>query len=84
VPQNAAADSSTPTSGRALVRVGLVLFAIGIITIAVAFIPFFAGKHDWPLWLNLLCMLAPVGLVLAIAGVWRGGRADARTAVRNL
>ncbi len=40
---------SRPTA----VRVGLVLFALGLVSIAVDVIPFFFHAHDRPLWLNL-------------------------------
>jgi hypothetical protein len=65
------------------VRFGFALFVCGLLFVAVTVLPFlFGGGHDRPLWLNLGCLLAPAGLVLAVAGAVRAGRADQRAAVR--
>ena len=71
-----------PTS-RAI-RVGLVLFILGLVFIAVDVLPFFAGDADTPLWLNLACLLAPLGLVIAVWAAVRTGRAEQRAALRQL
>jgi hypothetical protein len=67
-----------------LVRSGLVLFAIGIVFVAIDVVPFFADDHNTPLWLNLACLAAPAGFVLALWGVLRRGRADQRRALAEL
>ena len=67
-----------------LVRSGLVLFAIGIVFVAIDVVPFFVGDHNTPLWLNLACLAAPAGFVLALWGVLRRGRADQRRAMVEL
>lgn len=62
------------------VRIGLVLFVLGLVFIAVDVLPFFAGRHNTPLWLNLLCLLAPIGFAVAIGSALRAGRAEQRAA----
>jgi hypothetical protein len=62
------------------VRAGFVLFAVGLVFLAVTVLPFFFGAHDRPLWLNAGCLLAPAGLVLAVTGALRAGRADQQAA----
>jgi uncharacterized membrane protein YhdT len=65
-------------------RAGLVLFVLGLVFIAVDVLPFFAGDTDTPLWLNLACLLAPLGLVVAVWAAVRTGRAEQRAALRQL
>jgi hypothetical protein len=64
------------------VRIGLVLFALGLAAIAVDVLPFFADDRDRPLWLNLTCLLAPLGFALAVGSALRAGRAEQRAALR--
>ena len=61
----------------------MALFAVGLLFAAATVLPFFFGHHDRSLWLNLGCMLAPAGLVLAVAGAFRAGRADQRAAAAS-
>lgn len=69
------------TSG--LVRAGLVIFAAGVVVIAVAVIGFFLGVHNWPVWLNVCCgALPPLGMALALIGAFSGGRRDQKAALR--
>jgi uncharacterized membrane protein YhdT len=64
-----------------MIRLGLVLFALGVALIAVELIGFAVGARDFPLWLDLLCgVLAPAGFIVAIASAIRAGRADQRAA----
>jgi uncharacterized membrane protein YhdT len=63
------------------VRLGFALFAVGLVFVAVTVLPFFFGAHDRPLWLNAGCLLAPVGLVVAVTSAIRAGRADQRAAL---
>lgn len=65
-----------------LVRVGLLLFVIGLGFIAVDVLPFFDDVHNRPLWLNLACLLAPAGFALALWAGLRSGRAEQRAAAR--
>jgi hypothetical protein len=71
-----------PRSGA--VRLGLGLFALGLIFIAADVIPFFFSAHDRPLWLNLACLLAPAGFAIAVGSAVRAGRAEQRAALREL
>jgi hypothetical protein len=66
-----------------LIRLGLALFVLGLAFAAVTVLPFFLGEHDRPLWLNLGCLLAPIGFALAVTGAFRTGRADQRAALRD-
>lgn len=76
-------DRLVPPAGT-VVRLGVALFGLGTALVAIAIVPFFFGRHNWPLWLNLGCLLAPVGAVMATwAGLARG-RADARQASRDV
>ncbi|HJQ43643.1 MAG TPA: hypothetical protein VJ831_11200 [Jatrophihabitantaceae bacterium] len=66
------------------VIVGLVLFVAGLIFIAIDVVPFFLGDRDRPLWLNLACLLAPVGFTIAVGTGLRAGRDEQRAVVRKL
>jgi uncharacterized membrane protein YhdT len=66
------------------VRVGLALFVLGVVAIVVDVLPFFADHHDRPLWLNLACLLAPIGFALAVGSGLRAGRAEQRAVLREL
>jgi uncharacterized membrane protein YhdT len=61
-------------------KVGMILFAIGAIAIAVDLILFASGSRNLPLWLNLTCLLAPVGLGIGLVGTLVDARASARRA----
>ncbi|AZI57262.1 hypothetical protein EH165_02890 [Nakamurella antarctica] len=52
-----------------LVKVGLAVFAVGLVAIAVDLALFFTGSENLPVWLNVMCMLAPVGLGVCLVGV---------------
>jgi len=71
-----------PRSGA--VRLGLALFALGLIFIAADVIPFFFSAHDRPLWLNLACLLAPAGFAIAVGSAVCAGRAEQRAILREL
>ena len=58
--------------------VGLVVFGLGLVAIVVTFIGYAAGDDNRPLGQNLLCLLAPLGFGLALVGLVRNGRSDAR------
>src|SRR4051812_22408483 len=65
--------------GDGLVRAGGVVFVLGLIAVLVVVLPFFFGKQDWPLALNLAAgVLPPLGLALALAGLVRSARRTAR------
>lgn len=58
------------------VRVGIALFVAGLGFIAADVLPFFASDHNRPLWLNLACLLAPVGFAMAVGSALRQGRRE--------
>lgn len=66
------------------VRIGLVLFVLGIGFVVADVTPFFVDVHDRPLWLNLWCLLAPLGFGIAIWAGLRAGREEQREALRRL
>lgn len=57
-----------------LVRVGAVVFALGVLAVLAVVVPFFFGAHDRPTWLNLSALLLPVGFGLALLGLLRGAK----------
>jgi hypothetical protein len=63
------------------VRVGLAMFAVGLVFIAIDVLPFFDGVRNRPLWLNLACLLAPAGFAVAVWSALRTGRAEQRAAL---
>lgn len=75
------AASPTPRRG---VQVGLGLGALGILFILVDVLPFFAGQDDRPLWLNLACLLLPIGLTVAVWSALARGRREQKSALRAL
>ncbi|MEO6885700.1 MAG: hypothetical protein ABI232_05345 [Jatrophihabitantaceae bacterium] len=79
-PQSERASQPRPRG----VLIGIVLFVLGLAFVIADITPFFAGDHNTPLWLNLACLLVPIGF--AVAG-WSGlriGREQQRAAVREL
>jgi VIT1/CCC1 family predicted Fe2+/Mn2+ transporter len=72
--RHAAASAARP--GERLVRVGAAVFALGLVGVLLAVVPFFLGREDAPSWTALLASLLPVGLGLALLGLLRGARAD--------
>lgn len=59
-------------------RVGAVLFAVGVIGVLGVLVPFFFGRQDAPLGWTLLASLLPVGLGVALLGLLRGARGGRR------
>ena len=66
-----------------LAKIGMVLFAIGVLAIFADFILFAGGSRDLPLWLNLTAMLAAVGLGIGLLGVVQENRGASRLASRR-
>jgi VIT1/CCC1 family predicted Fe2+/Mn2+ transporter len=73
-PRHAAPDD--PRRGEGLVRAGALVFAVGVVGVLLAVVPFFLGRDDAPSWTALLASLLPVGLGLALVGLLRGARAS--------
>jgi len=66
---------ATRAPGDLLVRVGAVIFALGALAVLAIVVPFFLGAgHDAPTTLNVLALLLPAGLGLALLGLLRGAR----------
>jgi hypothetical protein len=62
-----------------LVKVGVVIFALGLLAVAAIFGCFVAGLHDLPLWLNVSAGAGvPLGLALGLIGLVREARKEAR------
>jgi hypothetical protein len=58
-----------------VVRCGAAIFAVGTIAVLAILVPFFLGHgHDAPSVLNLLALLLPLGLGLALLGLLLGTR----------
>jgi O-antigen/teichoic acid export membrane protein len=80
VTDSPAPDAARP--GERAVRVGAVLFAVGVVGVLFVLVPFFLGRDDAPLWTTLLASLLPVGLGVALGGLLRAARANRRAARR--
>jgi hypothetical protein len=62
-----------------LVRIGAVVFGVGVLCIFAAVIPLFFGAHNLPTALNVAAgVLAPLGFGMALWGLVRGARAAGR------
>ncbi len=72
------------TSPAGFIRWGAALFTLGVAAIVVTFVAYAAGAHDRPVWQNLMCMLAPLGFALAVWGLVRAGRDEARSAATRI
>lgn len=65
------------TSDR-LVQVGAVVFALGTAAVVVTVAPLLLGWHRLPVAAYLLCMLAPLGLGVALLGLYAEARSRRR------
>ena len=74
--RHAAPDSARP--GERLVRLGALLFGLGILGVIAVVVPFLLGRDDAPLWTTLLALLLPLGLGVALLGLLVGGYARRR------
>lgn len=59
---------ATSASRSRLLPTAVALFTVGLLGILTVFVLFATGHHDLPLWLNLVCLLAPVGFAVGVAG----------------
>ncbi len=64
-----------PQPGDRLVRVGAVLFLVGVVGVLGVVVPYFLERDDPPVF-SVLSALAPVGLAVALVGLLRGARAN--------
>lgn len=65
-------DASRP--GDRMVGAGVALFGVGLLAALATITPLFVGGDPLPVGFYLLAALAPVGLLLAGAGMLRGNR----------
>ena len=75
--RHAAPDAPRP--GEGLVRAGAVVFAVGLVGVLLAVVPFFLGRADAPSWTALLASVMPVGLGISLVGLLRGARSRRRS-----
>jgi hypothetical protein len=75
--QSGSGAGATPsTRADRLIRVGVVVFVVGLVAVAVAVIPSFFGAENLPTWLNAVAGGGlTVGFGLALAGVAAAVRA---------
>lgn len=74
--RHAAPDAARP--GERLVRLGALLFALGVLGVLAAVVPFLLGRDEAPLWTTLLASVLPVGLGVALVGLLVGARSRRR------
>ena len=74
--RHAASRSDRP--GDRLVRVGALLFVVGVLSVLGVVVPYFLERDDLPVF-SVLSVLAPLGLAVALLGLLRGARADRRS-----
>lgn len=81
-PEHLEASLETPlspdlTRADLLVRIGSIIFLIGLVTVLIVVVPFFFGVDDAPEALNAIAAVClPLGFGLALYGLWRTARAD--------
>ena len=84
-------DSATPGTQRRwpsrpsaapLAKIGMVLFAVGLLAILTDLALFASGQRNLPVWINVLCMLAPLGLGVGLVGLVREARSASQTTAR--
>jgi hypothetical protein len=90
-PHSSRAPSSSGADGdqlHQLVRIGAVVFAVGVLCIFAAVIPLFFGAHDLPTALNVAAgVLPPLGFGLGLWGLVRAarrGRVSRRSSGRQI
>ncbi|MBC7375466.1 MAG: hypothetical protein H7323_15875, partial [Frankiales bacterium] len=76
--RHAATESRQP--GDRLVRLGAVVFGLGVVGVLVVMASFLLGSQNASLWSTLLTSLLPLGLGLSLLGLLRGARARRRAA----
>ncbi|TVT55676.1 hypothetical protein FNH05_09435 [Amycolatopsis rhizosphaerae] len=58
-----------------LMRVGIGVFALGVLAVLVVFVLFAAGLHDLPVWLSAAAgVLTPLGIALGLIALIREHR----------
>jgi hypothetical protein len=72
--------SSPRRPGERLIRIGAVLVLVGALAALVTVAPLLLGRDPFPTWVYLTAILAPLGLGLAMGGVYAKARARSRIA----
>ncbi|MEU6645278.1 hypothetical protein ABZ863_22335 [Saccharomonospora sp. NPDC046836] len=68
-------EATTSDSKPWLMRLGIGLFAIGMLAVVVVFILFAVGFQDLPVWLSAAAgVITPLGLLLGLAALVREHR----------
>lgn len=67
-----------------LAKIGMAVFFVGLIAICVILILFASGARDLALWLNLVALLAPLGLAIGFVGVFVEVRRGVRASKQGL
>ncbi len=62
----------------ALLPTSVALFGVGVLAIMIIFGLYAIGWHNLPVWLNVIAMLAPLGLITGVIGVIRQTRNETR------
>ena len=65
-------------------RVGAVLFVVGVVGVLGMVVPFFLGRDEAPAVWSVLASVAPLGLATALLGLLRAARAGRRDATTDL
>lgn len=78
-PHHGTGDSAP---GDRLVRIGVIVFAVGAVATLATVAPLFLGADPLPSVAYFVCMLMGVGFALAAAGMLRGIAAQRREAAR--
>ncbi|MGW4483229.1 hypothetical protein ACWEOE_05260 [Amycolatopsis sp. NPDC004368] len=75
--ENAAKQTGVSTTGKPiLMRLGIGLFAIGLLAVLAVFIMFAAGLENLPVWLSAVAgVVTPLGLLLGLIALVREARA---------
>ncbi len=71
-------DNRDTDRGDLLVRAGAIVFAVGSIATLVTFVPLFFDLPRLPTAAYWLCMLMPLGFLIALVGLVQGARAQKR------
>ena len=66
--------SPAPSPSQTVFRIGLAVFAVGVLATVATLIPLFTGADPLPVAFYLLSMLAPLGFAIVLVGLWRNGR----------
>lgn len=57
-------------------HVSVALFALGVLAVLIVFGLAATGQHNLPVWLNVMTMLAPLGLVVGVVSAVVNARRD--------